>query len=127
MSQPTDTQPKSLYERLGGAETIASISSDIVERHLVNPKIKQFFADIESKDQLKTHVAEFFAMGSGGPSNYTGRDMPSAHKDMNINERDLIAATDDILAVLDAHDIDPVSRNENLGILYSLKDEVMFK
>lgn len=127
MTQSTDTQTKSLYERLGGAEQIASISSAIVERHIANPLINQHFQNIEDVDQFKKHVADFFSMGSGGPANYQGRDMPGAHKDMNLNEKDLIAATDDVLAVLDDHGIDPVSRNEVLAILYSLKDEVMFK
>ena len=127
MSQSTETQTKSLFERLGGAEQIAAISSDVVDRHIANPKINQHFQNIEDVDQFKKHVTEFFIMGSGGPANYQGRDMPSAHKDMNLNEADLIGAIDDVLASLDSFDIDPVTRNEVLAILYSLKDEVMFK
>lgn len=53
--------------------------------------------------------------------------MPTAHKAMNLNERELIAATDDILGVLDSHSVDATSRSEVLAILYSLKDEVLFQ
>ena len=127
MSQTTETQTPTLFERLGGAEQIAAISSDVVERHLVNPKIKEHFEKVEDVPALKKHVTEFFIMGSGGPANYQGRDMPSAHKDMDIDEGELIAAIDDVLASLDSFDIDTVTRNEVLAILYSLKDEVMFK
>ena len=121
------TNPTSLFERLGGAEAIAAISSDLVERHRVNPIIGTRFADIEDLDALKEHVTQFFIMGSGGPANYQGRDMPTTHKGMNCNERELVAALDDVMAALDAHDVDPASRNEVLAILYSLKDEVLFK
>ena len=124
MTQATGTQ--TLYERLGGAEQIASISAGIVERHRANPLIRTRFEDVDH-DALTKNVADFFSMGSGGPANYEGRDMPTAHKGMNLNERELIAVIDDVLAVLDAHDVDPVSRNEVLAILYSLKDEVIFQ
>lgn len=126
VSQPNESpsQDRSLYERLGGADTIASISADIVDRHLANPAVKTRFqaSDIP---MLKKHVTEFFKMGTGGPSNYTGRDMITAHKGMNVNEAELVAVFDDVLAALDAHKIDATSRSEVLGILYSLKDEVM--
>jgi hemoglobin len=124
MSQATDTQ--SLYERLGGAEKIASIAADIVARHRVNPLIKTRFEDSDYA-ALTKNVADFFSMGSGGPANYEGRDMPTAHKGMNLNERELVTTLDDVLAALDAHEVDPVSRNEVLAILWSLKDEVLFQ
>lgn len=126
MSNATGTETRTLYERLGGADGIASISADLVRRHLENPIIKMRFADSDPA-QLTQYVIEFFSMGSGGPAQYTGRDMPTAHKAMNINERELVTVLDDAMAALDAHDVDPVSRNEVLAILWSLKDEVMFK
>ena len=44
---------------------------------------------------------------------------------MNISEAEYMAAIDDILAVLDRHEIDPQTRQEMLGIAYSLKDDIM--
>ena len=120
------TQTQTLYERLGGAEGIASISADLVRRHLENPLIKMRFVDSDPA-QLTKHVIDFFSMGSGGPAQYTGRDMPTAHKAMNINERELVTVLDDALAALDANNVDPVSRNEVLAILWSMKDDVMFQ
>ena len=116
----------SLYERLGGAETIASISSEIVDRHLANPTIQVRFVDSDV-DTLKRLVTEFFSMGSGGPAHYSGRDMVTTHRGMNLNERELVAVFDDVLAALDTHEIDAASRNEVLGIHYSMKDEVLFQ
>jgi hemoglobin len=120
------SETKTLYERLGGAEGVAAISADIVDRHLANPLIKVRFADSDV-EQLKRRVTEFFSMGSGGPAEYSGRDMPTTHKGMNINERELVAVFDDALAAMDARGIDSVSRNEVLAILYSLKDEVLYQ
>jgi hemoglobin len=116
---------QSLYERLGGAEGVASISSAIVDRHLANDVIKTRFINNDPA-LLKELTNAFFAMGSGGPNNYQGRDMRTAHTGMNLNERELVAAIDDVLGVLDDHRIDAVTRTEVLGILYSFKDEVLF-
>lgn len=115
-----------LFDRLGGAEGITSISNAIVEAHKVNPIIGVRFLDSDNEN-LKVLVRDFFMMGSGGPNQYKGRDMTSAHRGMNLTERELTAAIDDVLMVLDKHDIDAVSRNEVLAILYSFKDEVCYQ
>lgn len=115
-----------LFDRLGGAEGITSISNAIVEAHKANPIIGVRFLDSDNEN-LKVLVRDFFMMGSGGPNQYKGRDMAGAHRGMNLTERELCSAIDDVLNVLDAHDIDGASRNEVLAILYSFKDEVCYQ
>ena len=44
---------------------------------------------------------EFFGAGSGGPESYTGRDMLSTHKGMNISEQEFIEVVDDILGAME--------------------------
>ena len=113
-----------LYQRLGGAEGLSAIVDDVLKNHLNNPIVAVRF---ESKDleQLHRLAVEFFGMGSGGPEKYTGRDMLTTHKGMNISEQEFIAVIDDILDALDKHQIDEVTKNEVLGILYSLKSEIV--
>ena len=119
----------SLYERLGGERGIASLVDDIVESHMQNPRIRaRFLPYREDPDRLevvKGHLRDFLAAGSGGSVEYRGRSMPEAHRGMNINEAEYMAAVDDILDVLDRHGIDAQTRQEVLGIAYSLKVEIM--
>jgi hemoglobin len=116
----------SLYERLGGAKGVAAISDAVVEAHKRNPIIHtRFLASDATK--LKSLVSQFFSMGSGGPPQYEGRDMRTTHRGMNLTERELVAAIDDILHVLEAQGIDPATRGEVLAIVYSLKDEVLYQ
>jgi len=117
---------KSLYERLGGASKVAAIARDIVQAHLANPLIKTRFEAVDTA-KLEANVRDFIGMGTGGSERYAGRDMPTAHKGMNVNDRELIAAIDDVLKVLDKHGVGEGERREMLAILYSLKDEVLFK
>ena len=63
--------------------------------------------------------------GTGGGTEYKGRDMVGAHNGLNISEAEFLSAIDDILFVLDANKVDRVSRNELLATLYSMKDAVI--
>ena len=116
---------KTLYEKLGGAEGISAIVDDIVAEHLKNENVSQFFQPLADNPEhmatFKEHVRNFFGAGTGGSETYAGRDMPGAHKGLNISEAEFMHATDDILLVLDRHKIEKDARNEVLAILFSMK------
>jgi hemoglobin len=116
--------PETLYQRLGGAERIAAIIEDSIDRHAVNPILAPRF---RGKDlpRLKQLGMQFFCAGAGGPQKYEGRDLRSAHAGMNINEQELVAAIDDIVAALNGQDVAPSEVNEIVAILYSLKGDVV--
>lgn len=118
-----------LYERLGASQGIAALVDDIIKNHLENPLIKaRFIGSAEDPERLelfKRRVREFLSAGSGGPNDYTGASMVDAHRSMNISAEEFMAATDDILNALKQHDIDRSTRDEVLGIVWSLKPEVM--
>lgn len=118
-----------LYERLGGESGIAALVDDIVEAHMQNPTIQARYLPTRDDpvhfEELKGHLRDFLSAGTGGPAEYRGRSMPETHRGMNIGEAEYMAVTDDILAVLDRHGVDPQTRQEMLGIAYSLKDEIM--
>ena len=120
------TQTATLFDRLGGTDGVTAIANDVVEAHLVNPDIKQRFRDTDPA-ALKELVRDFVSAGTGGPAEYKGRDMRSAHLGLNLNERELVAAIDDILGVLDKRGVGQDARMEMLAILYSFKDEVLFQ
>ena len=119
----------SLYPHLGGADGIAALVDDIVDAHLRNPVIKARYeplaADPEKFEQAKKHLRNFLGTGSGGPEDYTGRSMPDTHRGMNISAAEYMAAVDDIMNTLDAHDIDESAQKDVLAIAWSLKGEIM--
>lgn len=115
----------SLYQRLGGADGIARIVDDSIAAHLSNPVVGPRFAAVKDLDHAKRMAREFFCMGSGGPERYTGRDMRTAHKGMNISEQEYLAAMDDIVGALAKHGIDDGTKGEVVAILYSLKGDII--
>lgn len=122
---------KILFERLGGTNGISSIVDDVVDAHIKNPSISaRFLPYLEQPEKLaviKKHTVEFFSAGSGGPVTYTGRDMLTTHKGMNISPAEYMYVIDDIMQVLDKHKIEDESKKDVLAILWSLKEMIISK
>ncbi len=114
----------SLYQRLGGEDGLNAIVTDVIKNHLKNPKVSNRFQDVD-QNRLHQMAFEFFGMGSGGPQKYSGKDMLTAHRSMNISEEEYLAVVDDIMAALESNKITPETRTEVLGILYSLKGDII--
>lgn len=114
-----------LFERLGGAQGVGSIVDEVIARHLSNPVVKTRFENVEDLAHARQMAYEFFAAGSGGPVQYTGRDMRTAHKGMNISEQEYLAVMDDIMGALAKRNIDEPTQKDVLAILYSLKGEII--
>lgn len=121
----------SLYERLGGAEGIEAIVDDIVELHMANPGVKARFLPLKDDpdhfNTVRQHLINFLASGSGGPEVYTGKDMLSAHRGMNISKGEYMDVVDDIMTALRKHGIDEQSQKDVLAIAYSLKGDMIGK
>ena len=119
----------SLYERLGGTDGISAIVDDIVVAHGKNPHIKARFLPYNDQPErlavIKQHLKDFLSSGTGGPAEYTGRDMPTTHNGMNISPAEYMFVVDDILMVLDNHHIDAQTKKDVLAILWSLKGMII--
>ncbi|WP_018174270.1 MULTISPECIES: group 1 truncated hemoglobin [unclassified Thioalkalivibrio] len=114
-----------LYKRLGERPGIEAIVEDIFHNHITNPLVKNRY-EASDPDEVKRLVTEMCCEGFGGPEKYTGKDMISAHKGMNINDTEFVAVVDDVLKALDKHQVGKRERDEVLSILYSLKPEVVY-
>lgn len=114
-----------LYQRLGGANGIAKLVDDLVAAHLTNPIVKTRFENIKDLDHAKEMARQFLGAGSGGPETYTGKDMRTAHKGMNISEQEYLAVMDDIVGAMEKHGLSEDTKKDVIAILYSLKGEII--
>lgn len=121
----------SLFERLGGRNGISNIVDDAVENHMNNTNVNARFLPFKDKPEqlaiIKNHTVDFFQAGSGGPNNYTGKDMVTAHTGMNISPAEYMHVVDDIFMALDKNAIDEDTKKDVLSILWSLKGMIMSK
>ena len=84
------TQP-SLYERLGGVYSIATVVDDFIERLLVNATLNANPAINEARKRvpkagLKFHVTALVCAATGGKCAYTGRPMKESHEKLTISQ-----------------------------------------
>ena len=114
-----------LYERLGRRAGITRITRQLMKNHLANPLVKQRYERSEELARVERRAIEFFCAGTGGPETYSGQNMLATHRGMNISEQEFIAVIDDAMSALETCGIEPSTRNEVLGVLWSLKPEVI--
>jgi len=122
---------KTLYERLGSAKGIANLVDDIIELHMTNPGIKARYLPLKDDPshfaEVRQHLIDFLASGSGGPEEYKGKDMVTTHTGMNIAKAEYMDVMDDIMAALEKNNIDEQSKKDVLAIAYSLKEQMIGK
>lgn len=83
------------FEAFHGKEGLARIASDLVDRSIADPRIKEIFATTDVP-RLKRTLAEQFCYVLGGGCAYTGRDMAAVHKDMGVTNRDFNALVENL-------------------------------
>jgi hemoglobin len=121
---------KPLYDRLGGAYSIATVVDDFIERLLVNdvlnanPAIKEARARVP-KAGLKFHVTELICAATGGPCMYTGRSMKDSHAKLNINEAQWQAMVADFRKTLDKFKVPSREQQELITIVGSTKKDIV--
>lgn len=121
----TETTTATLYDRLGSRDGITRITRELIKNHLANPIVSNRYSQIKDMDRIERNVIDFFCAGSGGPESYTGKDMLNTHRGMNISEQEFVSVIDDAMAALETCGVDAPVRNEVLGVLWSMKADVI--
>jgi hemoglobin len=78
LSSMSTTTMSSIYEQLGGAPAISAAVEDFYRRVLQDEELAPFFDDTDMDRQMAKQAA-FLTMVTGGPNEYSGRDMRAAH------------------------------------------------
>lgn len=78
---------QSLYEQVGGEDAIAKISDAFIDEIQYDKQTLAFFLDSDI-DRFREKFIEHVCVHLDGPCTYTGDDMLSVHKGMNISEAD---------------------------------------
>ncbi len=68
----------SLYETLGGDEAIAAALDHFYVKVLADGRVSPYFENVDV-ERVKERQREFLAMAFGGPNDYAGRDLRTAH------------------------------------------------
>ena len=130
------TPTKSLYERLGGKNAVTAVVDDFVMRAAADPKVNftrkgvpgaEWDATPANVAHLKAQLVDFLTMAFGGPNNYKGKDMKSAHAKMQITAAEFNAIAADLSATLDKFNVKDPEKKEVMGIAASTMNDIVTK
>ena len=128
-AQAQVTQP-SLYERLGGVYSIATVVDDFIERLLVNATLNANPAINEARKRvpkagLKFHVTALVCAATGGKCAYIGRPMKESHEKLNISQPEWDAMVVDFKATLDKFKVPQREQQELVTIVGSTRNDIV--
>jgi hemoglobin len=121
--------PVTLYQRLGGYDSLAVLTDDFVARLVRDRSLARFFAGAsdETKGRMRQLMLDQLCAGSGGPCVYPGRDMKSAHQGLGIREADWATTIMHLIASLDRRQVEPKDKDEVLRLVARLKKDIVEK
>src|SRR3989442_4458204 len=102
----TSAEKPSLYERLGGVYSIATVVDDLIDRVMVDPRLNANPLVDEAQHRVppagvKYLVTEMVCWASGGPQKYTGKPMADSHAHLKIKSQESGAVLDEFHETLD--------------------------
>jgi hemoglobin len=118
---------KTLYERLGGYDAISAVASDLLPRLQGDSQLARFW-NHRGQDGVareKQLLIDFLCSSAGGPLYYTGRDMKTSHKGMQISESDWSAFLGHLNATLVSFQVPQRERDEVVAFVQSTKPDIV--
>ena len=116
--------PPSLYERLGGAASIAAGVDDFYARVLADGTLAPLFVGIDM-GRLRRHQARFLSYALGGPNQYSGRNMRKAHEGLSIMPGQFAAVARHLGESLASFGVPSPVIDEVIGHVARLQDDVV--
>ena len=120
----TTAAPAGLYQVLGETAGITRLMDDFVNRLLTDPRIGSHFKDAKPqplKDSLTRQICQL----SGGPCQYTGPDMKTAHGEMDITKTHFHALVEVLQVSMDAQGIAFSQQNRLLALLAPMQRDII--
>jgi hemoglobin len=124
------TEKRSLYDRLGGVYSIATVVDDFIDRIMVDPRLNANPRVDEAHHRVppagfKYLVTEMVCWAAGGPQKYTGRSMADSHKDLRITGQEWDAFLDDLQQTLDKFAVPAEEQAELKAIVNSTRSDIV--
>jgi hemoglobin len=121
---------RSLYERLGGVYSIATVVDDLIDRVMSDARLNANPLVDEAHHRFppagfKYLVTEMVCWASGGPQQYTGRTMRESHENLKISAGEWDAFLDDVRQTLDKFKVPQAEQAELNAIIASTRADIV--
>lgn len=114
----------SVYEEIGGREAVEAVVSDFYDRVLADELLEPYFEDADVQE-LYAHQVQFVSTVAGGPVEYEGEDMQTAHEGMGITEDAFERVAEHLEAALRSNGVPPAHVASILEAFAAYEDDVV--
>ncbi|MGH8510915.1 MAG: group I truncated hemoglobin [Gammaproteobacteria bacterium] len=121
---PAPPAPRSLFERLGGQEGLTAIVDGFISNIGADPRTRVHFTNIDM-GRLKPKTVEYLCEKTAGPCKYTGGEVKTMAKPLQLGNADFDAFMEDLTKSLDNKQVAQSDKDELLGILGKLRTDVV--
>ncbi len=132
-SDPTAPNPAPAFPELkpvladfGGEAGLTALMETFMTGLLADPRTGPAFANAD-QTRVKRQLVEQFCVILGGDCVYSGRDMRSAHKGMNVNRAQFNALVEVLQVAMNQHGVPFRAQNKLLARLAPMHREVVTK
>ena len=114
----------SLFDRLGGAETVLEMVNEMYARVLQDDELAPFFKNTDMK-RLREMQFEFLAAALGGPVRYSGSELQAIHAGRGITPHHFSRFIGHLADAMQEHGSTKVQINEMLGHVAMYRDRIV--
>jgi hemoglobin len=127
LSSFAQEKPKTLYHRIGGYDTIASVVDDFLGQLGSDPAFARFGQGRgqDSLHRARQLIVDQICWLADGPCTYIGRDMKVAHTGLKITAEEWEAAGKHLAASLDKFKVTGKDKEEFLGLIEKLRPDIV--
>ncbi|HQR07491.1 MAG TPA: group 1 truncated hemoglobin [Gemmatales bacterium] len=123
---------KPLWDRLGGEAGVRAVTLEFLVTAAKDPKANidrngNYPLTKERVARVEQLVVEQISSVTGGPLKYTGRDMKNSHQGMMITEAEFNAAAGHLIAALKKYNVPQAEIDELVGLVSTLKNQIVEK
>lgn len=124
------TEKDSLYDRLGGVYSIATVVDDFIDRIMIDPRLNANPWVDEAHHRVppagfKYRVTEMVCWATGGPPKYTGKTMSDSHQHLKITTPEWDTFLDDFQQTLDKFKVPAVEQGELKAIVNCTRSDIV--
>lgn len=115
---------RSLYERLGERDAIAGVVDEFYDRVLADDALESYFENADT-DALREHQTQFLSSVTGGPDQYGGADMATAHEHLGVTAPHFGRVAEHLDGALREFDVPDEEREAVMEAVASYRDDIV--
>ncbi len=118
---------KTLYDRLGGYDSLSAVASDLLPRLQADPMLERFWKGRGEDHVLSDRqlLIDHLCSNAGGPLIHSGRDIKTSFKGFAITENDWATFLIHIDATLDKFDVPKLEREQVISAIESARPHIV--